>query len=153
MRNIHLLEQFMKENGLEFDKPFRVKIKTPKGELNFDEIYIHKDDNRYIGFTLNYADNNELVEDNRLDILDLLFSDNVKIVKTPWKPKYGERYWYVWFDETHDGWVRSSSWDKHSADFTKYIIGNCFKTEEEAEEHVYDVLQILKGEPLIKYDK
>ena len=153
MRNTHLLEQFMTENEIEFDVPFKIIFKPTIGETDFDTVYIHKDDNRFIGFTLNYADTDEEVEGDRFDILDVLFSDRMKIIKKPWHPEYGERYWCIWFDENNDSCVSSSCWDNHSFDFTKYIIGNCFKTEQEAEKHKADVLRILNGEPLVKWEE
>lgn len=153
MRNIHLLEMFMQENGIEYDVPFKIVFKPTIGETDFDTVYIHKDDNRFIGFTLNYADSDEEVEGDRFNILDVLFSDRMKIIKLPWKPKEGEKYWYVRFDENHNSGVIASYWDNHSFDFTKYIIGNCFKTEQEAEKHKDDVFKMLHGEPFIKWEE
>lgn len=152
MRNKHLLEQFMKENGLEFDVPFNATFKSYTGREVSQEIYIHKADDRYIGFTVNYADNGELVEDDRFEMLDLLFSDRVKIVKKPWKPKKDNVYWSIWFVKDGKVDITSTYWKQTSIDFTRYIAGNCFKTEEEAKKHKDDVLKILKGEPLVKWE-
>ena len=154
MRNTHLFEQFMQENRIEYDVPFKIVFKPTIGETDFDTVYIHKDDNRLIGFTLNYADTDEEVEGDRFDILDVLFSDRMEIVKKPWKPEDGEKYWYVWFDKIRNYNVSSSNWEKHSADFNRYIIGNCFKTEEEAHEHIYDIIQVLQhGAPFVKWEE
>lgn len=83
MRNTHLFEQFMQENRIEYDVPFKIVFKPTIGETDFDTVYIHKDDNRFIGFTLNYADTDEEVEGDRFDILDVLFSDRMEIIKKP----------------------------------------------------------------------
>ena len=154
MRNIHLLEQFMKENGIEYDEPFKIVFKPTIGETDFDIVYIHKDDNRYIGFTLNYADTDKEVKDDRFDILDMLFADNMRIIKDPWKPKEGEGYWHVWWlnSEIMEGFVERDIWENSSLDFTRYIIGNCFKTEKEAIKHKDDIARVLRGEPLIKWE-
>lgn len=149
MRNRHLIEQFMRENDIEYDVPFKIVIKPPIGETDFDTVYIHKDDNMYIGFTLNYADTDEVVEGDRFDIIDLLFADNVKIVKKPWKPKKNEKYYFInvhnnidydWFDNAF------------VCDRYRYITGNFFKTYNEAEKHKDKMLKILKGEPLVKWE-
>lgn len=153
MRNIHLLEQFMQENGIEYDEPFKIVFKPTIGETDFDIVYIHKDDNKFIGFTLNYVDSDEEVEGDRFDILEILFSDRMKIIKEPWKPEDGGKYWYVWFDKIRNYKVSSSNWEEHSADFNRYIIGNCFKTEEEAEKHKDDIVRVLRGEPLVRWEK
>ena len=150
MRNAHLFEQFMKENELEFDVPFKIIFKPTIGETDFDTVYIHKDDNRFIGFTLNYADTDEEVEGDRFDILDVLFSDRMKIIKKPWHPKGGEDYWYV----SVNGNITQANFDCFSTIcFANYVIGNVFRTREEALDHMNDVLKVLHGEPLIKWEK
>lgn len=151
MRNAHLFEQFMKENELEFDVPFKIIFKPTIGETDFDTVYIHKDDNRFIGFTLNYADTDEEVEGDRFDILDILFSDRMKIIKKPWKPSKYERYWYV--TGAIDWNINQEPWVGNEADLSRYLIGNCFKTAKEAEQHKDGVLKTLKGEPLIKWEE
>ena len=85
-------------------------------------------------------------------IFMMLFPDNVKITTKPWKPEYGGKYWYVRFDENNNSIIDTSRWDGHSFDFAEYVIGNCFKTEKEAAEHKDDVVRILHGEPLVKWE-
>ena len=46
-----------------------------------------------------------------------------------WKPKDGERYWYI---NTGGGGL-TTVWDGDIADKSRYALGNVFKTEEEAE--------------------
>lgn len=149
MRNRYLIEQFMKENDIEYDVPFKIVIKPTIGETDFDTVYIHKDDNMYIGFTLNYADSDEVVEGDRFDILDLLFADNVKIVKMPWKPKYEEQYYFInaCGDVMPDVFYNDIMIDNY-----RYLLGNCFKTERQAEKHKNDVLKVLNGEPFVKWE-
>lgn len=150
MRNVHLFEQFMKENEIEYDEPFKIVFKPTIGETDFDTVYIHKDDNRFIGFTLNYADTDEEVEGDRFDILDVLFSDRMKIIKKPWRPKGGEDYWYV----SSNGNITQAKFDFFSTIcFANYVIGNVFRTREEALDHMNDVLKVLHGEPLIKWEE
>ena len=84
------------------------------------------------------------------------FSENdVKIIKKPWKPKIGDNYWYVWFNagDVEEGDVYRDAWEEHSEDFTRYILGNCFKTREETKEHKDDILKMLRGEPLVKWEE
>lgn len=152
MRNIHLLEQFMQENGIEYDKPFTVEFKDGnKTETRDLQLCLLDDEDMYCELVEAYTDD-PLVDEERT-LFMLLFSDNVKIIKKPWKPKEGEPYWYVQFDANNNSIVGTSCWDQHSFDFTKYIIGNCFKTKEEAEEHIDDVFKILKGEPFVKWEE
>lgn len=47
-----------------------------------------------------------------------------------WKPKNGEEYFYI----NDDGSIENTDWvDKNLSDKCSYELGNCFKTEEEAE--------------------
>lgn len=152
MRNIHLLEQFMQENGIEYDVPFTIEIK------NGDKLVTENLVLRSIGYggtdiDVIDADTNKRRLGAEAIIFMLLFPDNVKIVKKPWMPEDGEIYWYVRFDENHNSDVIVSYWDNHSFDFTRYIIGNCFKTKEEAEKHKDDILKILNSEPFVKWEE
>lgn len=152
MRNIHLLEQFMQEDGIEYDVPFTIKIKDGN-KLETKDLIL-----RSIGYggtdiDVIDANTNKRILDVEPIIFMLLFSDNVKIIKKPWKPKNGEEYWYVWFGESCDCCVGASHWERNSADFTRYVVKNCFKTEKEAVEHADEVLKTLRGEPLVKREE
>ena len=153
MRNIHLLEQFMQENGIEYDVPFTVERTGYLGERELMNVKISKSDD-YTGFELSYADSTKQMGNSSAVMQELMFSDKMRIIKKPWKPKDGGKYWYVWFDKIRNYNVSSSNWEKHSADFNRYITGNCFKTEEEAHEHIYDIIQILQhGTPFVKWEE
>ena len=52
------------------------------------------------------------------------------------KPKNGQKYWYI----THSGILTNDQWDDHWADHGRYEIGNCFPTEQAAE----DAMRALK---------
>lgn len=150
MRNIHLLEQFMQENGIEFDKPFTVEFKDGnKTETQDLQLCLLDDKDMYCELVEAYTDD-PLVDEERT-LFMLLFSDNVKIIKKPWKPKEGERYWYVTGFIDWD--IKQEPWVGNGIDLSRYLIGNCFKTEEEAEKHKDDVLKVLHGEPLIKWEE
>ena len=57
-----------------------------------------------------------------------LFTGRYTIVKKPWKPSHGLRYYYVQLDKTLDYTIFNSDcyWD-----VLAYTLGNCFRTEEE----------------------
>ena len=52
------------------------------------------------------------------------------------KPENGQKYWYI----THSGILTNDQWDDHWADHGRYEIGNCFPTEQAAE----DAMRALK---------
>lgn len=59
-----------------------------------------------------------------------------------WKPKRRDEYFYL----DSNGFVQISAWTKHEFDFQRFDLGNCFKTEQEAEEYKENLLtkQALK---------
>ena len=149
MRNIYWIENIMEEIGIDYDVPFTMEIKDGN-KLETKDLIL-----RSIGFggtdiDVIDANTNKRILDVEPIIFMLLFSDNVN--KKPWKPEDGEKYWYVWFDESCDCCVGASHWERNSADFTRYVVKNCFKTQKEAVEHADEVLKTLRGEPLVKWE-
>lgn len=67
-----------------------------------------------------------LSEEERSTLLSLVKKSN-KLKSKVWKPEYGETYFYI------GSRVYISRWLDDDIDRTRYAIGNCFKTQEEAE--------------------
>ena len=59
-----------------------------------------------------------------------------------WKPENGENYWYV--DDA--GEIIETSWDNYRSDQLYYNLGNCFPTEERAEQVAEKFKILLKLE-------
>ena len=74
MRNIHLLEQFMQENGIEYDVPFTVERTGYLGERELMNVKISKSDD-YTGFELSYADSTKQMGNSSAVMQELMFSD------------------------------------------------------------------------------
>ena len=53
----------------------------------------------------------------------------VEVKRKVWKPKIGEHYWYLY----GDGNISTITWCGSKLDADRYKLGNCFRTEEEAE--------------------
>ena len=93
---------------------------------------------------------NGLIVDGRNDwqkgtILTDLICGNKKIVKIPFEPKEGEKYFTViWFSEVANKLVIASrTWYGDSIDFLMKYAGNVFRTEAEAEAHKYEIYEKL----------
>lgn len=69
-----------------------------------------------------------LSADEREQLMKLIEKAN-KAEDKAWKPKYCERYYYIRFD----GKIDYITWDDTKINNNMYSIGNCFRTEEEAE--------------------
>lgn len=62
----------------------------------------------------------------------------------PWKPKYGEDYFYIGIDFTIDSWENVDD----DTDKRNFRIGNCFPTEERAEQVARKIRLLLQLEQL-----
>lgn len=69
-----------------------------------------------------------LSEEEREQLMKLIEKSNVA-KRNVWKPEYNEFYFYI----SKYGAVGNSIWENDHVDNGCYGIGNCFKTEEEAE--------------------
>lgn len=69
-----------------------------------------------------------LSEEERKQLMKLIQKSNGSKRKV-WKPYYRERYFYI----NECGEIMNSEWFDDSIDISRYGIGNCFKTKEEAE--------------------
>ena len=63
--------------------------------------------------------------------LPFLLTGKFEIIKKPWKPDYGDTYYYI---SVRDGYpyVYENEWSDNSADYELYHTGNFFRTEQEA---------------------
>lgn len=68
-----------------------------------------------------------LSKEEREQLLRLV--EKTKRPKKIWKPEYGDWYWYI----SSDGQVDNCEWVNDHIDLGRYAMGNCFRTEEEAE--------------------
>lgn len=77
-----------------------------------------------------------------------LLSGDFEIVKLPWKPKKGEKYWGFWYSSLNDAWlVILYTWGNNPADFAFYKAGLVYRTKEEAE----DALPKVAAEMGVQY--
>lgn len=61
--------------------------------------------------------------------LNLLLSGQLEIKRKPWKPEYIEQYYFI--DKNGD--IMATVWRDWHEDIYRYKLGNCYRTEEEAE--------------------
>jgi len=66
--------------------------------------------------------------------------DKDKLQRVRWKPKMGERFWYIFCLIGVD----SDFWNGNSDDKFYYNLGNVFKTKKEAQEKLKQIKKILK---------
>ena len=61
-------------------------------------------------------------------------------IKKVWRPKFMEKYYYI-MSNLEVNYIYN---DGYSIDERRIQVGNCFKTEEEAEKKVVEIIRVLK---------
>lgn len=146
MKNEHLIKQFMEENGLRYDVPFWIeegnwkakikivkeydalkKVNMPKVKCYYDESWVNIDSEKWL--------------------TNIMFNENYTIISPKQKPKDREDFWYV----TLNGNIYVIPYDSQdTSDIALFLMGNCFKTKQEAEQNKEKILKLLnKNEPLV----
>lgn len=78
----------------------------------------------------------------RSAVIMSIINGSYSVVKLPWKPKNDEKYWY--YSETINQ-ATYHKWSFGNYDLCLWKLGNCFRTEEEAEAKGKEIVeQIMK---------
>lgn len=97
---------------------------------------------RFASYTLQIHYPEGWEEANGMTLKALLRGD-LKVVKLPWKPKESEAYNYV---NLYNGEIVQTIYVKNCiSDKTRVESGNCYRTYEEAKEHVDEWMEKLYG--------
>lgn len=117
------------------------------------DVYSYDIINRGYGKTEDFDEETPWGNYDTLDykkfIFDILFDESIEIVKVPWKPKLEDVFYYI---DADNGDVLKKEFDIE--DKAYFLIGNCFKTEAEAQANKWKVVQILSREkPLINLEE
>ena len=128
-------KQFAEILGLELEQEF--SLVTNNGEKANTNTYKIKEDGLYCqSATKDYW----FVTSS--EYLDILLSGEFKAVPKPWKPKYGKAYWY-YIDAKRVDWT---CWNSKVLDLLNWKLGNCFRTEEEAEAKGKEIVEAIQKE-------
>ena len=146
MKNEDLLNEFMEENGLQYNVPFWVEVNSWRVKV---KIIKEHDISRGVNIPKVKCYYNKEWENIDSDkwLIDIVFNENYKIIPLTQKPKDGEEYWYI----TPNGTIFSVLYHSYdTSDIALFLMGNCFKTKEEAEQNKEKILKLLnKNEPLV----
>ena len=72
-----------------------------------------------------------------------IINGSFSVVKLPWKPKDGEKYWY--YSKAFNLAI-SRKWIDENYAFCLWKCGNCFKTEEEANAKGKEIMKQIQKE-------
>lgn len=146
MRNEHLIKQFMEENGLQYNVPFWIEASNWRVKV---KIIKEHDTSRGVNMPKIKCYYNKEWENIDSDtwLTNIVFNEKYKIIPPKQKPKDREDFWYV----TPNGNIYVVPYDSQdTSDIALFLMGNCFKTEKEAEQNKEKILKLLnKNEPLV----
>lgn len=118
-----LIPEIARMLGVEIGEEFKVKG-------NDETTYIFTDD----GLKTTYNGGIGIAEISSDAAFVALVMGKDEIVKLPWKPKKGEKYWGFWYSSVDDAWlVLLYTWANNPADFALYKAGWVYRTRAEAE--------------------
>ena len=82
---------------------------------------------------------------NDCSVLTELCNGEITIIKIPFEPKNGDRYFRIFIHSDGDINVCSDTWMDWTTDYMCKCCGNCFRTESEAEKHKFEIYEKLTG--------
>ena len=130
-------KQFAEMLGLELEQEF--VLTDVDGNRKDKYTYkITEDGLLYKSPTFNWAISS-------LGTIGKLLDGDYKVVSKPWKPKKGDNYFYYLNSTYFDG-INSCMWTDEGLDLLLWKVGNCFKTEEEAEAKGKEIMEKIQKE-------
>lgn len=119
----NLIPKIAQMLGVEIGEEFKVEgIADKTYKFIIDELIVCGEENANHGYV---TANMMLVS---------LAKGDAKLIKLPWKPKKGEKYWGFWYSSVDDAWlVLLYTWANNPADFALYKAGWVYRTRAEAE--------------------
>ena len=78
---------------------------------------------------------------------DLIFLLNgvYEIVKKPWKPKDEEFYYTIYINLKNEATILCCRWYDSNDCYEHYVLGNCFRSEEEAKKYADKYTEWLRN--------
>lgn len=131
---MNLIPKICELLGVEIWEKFRIK----------DESGVDEDFHRFTDCRLEYYDQAMCEWQESMRILELI-EGRAEVVKKPFEPKFGEKYWLVRFADDFEPTPDDLSWNGDTIDYLNKYCGNCFRTEKEAEAHKYEIYEKLTG--------
>lgn len=118
----NLIPEIARMLGVELGEEFKIDTRgNDIFQITESGVWLRKD-----------VDNDEWVEKS-FEFMELC-NGGAEIIKLPWKPKSGEKYWGFWYSSLNDAWlVLLYTWANNPGDFAFYEAGWVFRTRAEAE--------------------
>lgn len=137
----NLMQEIIKILGVEYGEAF--KIRRPGYEVCENGVYAFFEGEGL----MKRNEQGEFDNNSSIEFEDLCL-DNYEVVKLPWEPKNGEKYWSIHFTGIDKPYTDAHTWTGHDLDFVFLRLGVVYRTKEEAEAHLAEDYERLTGRKL-----
>lgn len=132
----------------------RYKLKKDLPTFKAGDIFYLSDTGNLFDRNFLHAKSSDIVYSfKEIDKFPNILTDWFEEIKEPtrWKPELGQRYYFL----DSNGFAHHIIWADDSIDRSRFEIGNCFQTREEAERTVeyLKALAVVRGDATSKFTK
>ena len=137
----NLMPEVLKMLGVTYGEKFNLQAHDPELYKNYS-FFFDKDSELYIVNNLNGSTSNANI------MLYSILCGHYTIVKLPWKPKAGDKYYAIILMGNIKPCIESHRWTDSTKDYALLKLGIIYKTEEEAMAHMKADYEELTGRKL-----
>ena len=137
----NLMPEVLKMLGVTYGEKFNLQAHDPELYKNYS-FFFDKDSELYIVNNLNGSTSNANI------MLYSILCGHYKIIKFPWKPKAGDKYYAIILMGNIKPCIESHYWTDSTKDYALLKLGIIYKTEEEAMAHMKADYEELTGKKL-----
>ena len=137
----NLMPEVLKMLGVTYGEDFKLQAPDPELYKNYS-FFFDKDSELYIVNNLNGSTSNANI------MLYSILCGHYKIIKFPWKPKIGDKYYAIILMGNIKPCIESHYWTDSTKDYALLKLGIIYKTEEEAMAHMKADYEELTGKKL-----
>ena len=137
----NLMPEVLKMLGVTYGEDFKLQALDPELYKNYS-FFFNKDCELFIVNNLNGSTSNYSA------MLHSIMRGDYKIIKFPWKPKEGDKYYAIILMGNIKPCIESHHWTDSTKDYALLKLGIIYKTEEEAMAHMKADYEELTGRKL-----
>lgn len=134
----NLMPEVLKMLGVTYGEDFKLQAPDPELYKNYS-FYFDKDCELYIVNNLNGSTGNFSA------MLHSIMRGYYKIIKIPWRPKEGDKYYSISLPTKS---ICVEIWHNETSDYALKALGMVYRSAEEAETHMAEDYERLTGRKL-----
>ena len=138
----NLIPEIINLLGVELEEAF--KIRRPDYEVCENGIYAFFEGEGL----MKKNEQGEFDSNSSIEFEDLCLG-NYEVVKLPWEPKVGDKYYAIASTNNKKPYISLYIWRGFVVDYTLWKLEMIYRTEEEARAHMEEDYERLTGKPLV----